>query len=358
MPIPLDAIFSPDYFVARERFREAARQIGWSLASYAIRAAGPGGEELTIDAAIHAPAADSAAALVVSSGLHGVEGFFGSAVQLAMFARWRSGAASIPPARIVLLHGLNPYGFAWRRRWNEDNVDPNRNFLPPGSAPAGCSEAYRELNRLLNPQRPPSRWEPFLAKAALAIGRHGFPALKQAIAGGQDAFPQGLFFTGREPIQTRRIIEQHWDAWLGDAKQVVHLDYHTGLGSWATHKLLVGYDLGKEQRQRMERRFRPSVIEVNDPAGTAYQTSGDIGRWLVERQPQRDYFYACAEFGTYRPLKVLRGLRAENQAHHWCAVDDPRREATKQQLVELFCPADRGWRQRAVAEACRLIEAT
>ncbi len=68
-------------------------------------------------------------ALVVSSGVHGVEGFFGSAVQLAFLEKlppdWR------PPegAAVVLIHALNPFGFAWQRRFNEENVDLNRNFL-------------------------------------------------------------------------------------------------------------------------------------------------------------------------------------------------------------------------------------
>jgi len=29
----------------------------------------------------------------------------------------------------VLVHAINPYGFAWTRRVNEDNVDLNRNFV-------------------------------------------------------------------------------------------------------------------------------------------------------------------------------------------------------------------------------------
>ncbi len=29
----------------------------------------------------------------------------------------------------LLIHALNPYGFAWTRRVTEDNVDLNRNFV-------------------------------------------------------------------------------------------------------------------------------------------------------------------------------------------------------------------------------------
>ena len=54
------------------------------IAGNAIEARGPGGEELTIDVALRrSSAGEATSALLVSSGLHGVEGLFGSAVQAA-----------------------------------------------------------------------------------------------------------------------------------------------------------------------------------------------------------------------------------------------------------------------------------
>ena len=81
----LDA-FSPDYSTARDRFRQAASRLGWLLEAHPIEAAGPGGEELTIDVA-SSSTGDPERVLVVSSGIHGVEGFFGSAVQLALLGQ-------------------------------------------------------------------------------------------------------------------------------------------------------------------------------------------------------------------------------------------------------------------------------
>ena len=63
--------------------------------------------------------------------LYGVppENVVGSAVQLAWLSQ-RHRTLSVPEdAAIVLVHALNPFGFAWRRRWNENKVDLNRNFL-------------------------------------------------------------------------------------------------------------------------------------------------------------------------------------------------------------------------------------
>src|SRR5262245_45284214 len=106
-------MFSPDYATARERFRQAASRLGWTLEAHSIGVAGPDGDDLTIDVACSVNGGVGKT-LVVSSGIHGVEGFFGSAVQVGLLERWAS--ATAPQVRCVFLHGLNPFGFAWLRR--------------------------------------------------------------------------------------------------------------------------------------------------------------------------------------------------------------------------------------------------
>jgi len=120
-----ERFFAPDYTTARERFRAAARRIGAGLHALPLAAVGPIGETLTIDIAWLGPA-DARAALLHTSGLHGVEAFAGSAVQHALL---NDPPAIAPGCALVLVHVLNPWGMAWLRRTNENNVDLNRNFL-------------------------------------------------------------------------------------------------------------------------------------------------------------------------------------------------------------------------------------
>src|SRR5438128_1546746 len=116
------SFFSTDYFVARSRFREMAGRAGGTLESLTLGATGPGGQDLSIDIAWFG-APEPERILLHSSGLHGVEGFAGSAIQLQLLNL----LPAIPPdAALVLVHILNPYGMAWLRRVNEENVDLNR----------------------------------------------------------------------------------------------------------------------------------------------------------------------------------------------------------------------------------------
>ena len=240
--------FSRSYAAARERFREAARAAAGVVESHVLPGQGPDGCELAVDVAL-VGARNPRRAVVVSSGLHGVEGFFGSAVQLAWLRRLRGGALSIPGGTLVVLpHAVNPFGFAWRRRANEDNVDLNRNFLDDGETYAGVPEHYDGVHDLLNPPTPPARLDAFRLRAAWAVRRHGLSVLQNAVATGQYEHPAGLFFGGREAaVSTRLVQERFWD-WTRAAEEVVHLDLHTGLGAYADYRLLIEpphvHDLG------------------------------------------------------------------------------------------------------------------
>src|SRR5205823_5190293 len=141
---------------ARRRFRAAAAALGARLEAFPTPAAGPDGEplDLTIDAAVHG-AERPRRVVLLTSGLHGVEGLVGSAVQVAVLDRL-AGRQPPPDTAVVLLHALCPYGFDQLRRANEDNVDLNRNFLRPGEAFAGSPPGYAALDHLLNPAHPPA----------------------------------------------------------------------------------------------------------------------------------------------------------------------------------------------------------
>lgn len=348
------SLFSPDYITARGRIREAASRLDCQIQAHPVGGKGPNGEELTIDVVI-TPGTGMKRALVLSSGLHGVEGFFGSAVQLGFLEEWTSRKDSLPAVRCVLLHALNPFGFAWRRRVNETNVDLNRNLLPQGEVFAGSPDGYARLDKLLNPRRAPSPWEPVTLKLLAAAARYGMPALKQAVASGQYDYPRGLFYGGDRPSRLSEVLSTHFDEWLGDSRHVMHLDFHTGLGDPATCKLLIDDPPTETQQRRLSAWFGPDSFEAGHPQGVAYTARGTFGRWCVTRNRGLDYLYATAEFGTCQPIGVLAGLRAENQAHHWGRLEEASTERAKQRLVELFCPRSEDWRRRVLEHSRQLV---
>ncbi len=349
----LDA-FSHDYASARDRFRQAASAAGWTLTSHDTGETGPRGEGLTIDVATSGSPAHGDCTVILSSGLHGVEGHFGSAVQLAALRLFAARTLQRSDVRWVFVHALNPYGFAWSRRCDARNVDVNRAFRSAGTAAPPVSAAYDRIDPLLNPRHPPSA-DLFTLRLLGAALRFGPATLKRTIASGQRSHPNGLFYAGRDATPLQGFLELELPRWIGDASTVVHLDLHTGLGRSGDSTLIVDYPITDADRAWWTMRGLSISESLTDPK--AYTAAGSLGQWCVARAAVRQYRFAFAEFGTFSGPRILAGLRAENQAHHWATPGDPAIAASKARLRELFCPADPTWRTRAVQGALKMLDA-
>ena len=376
--------FSADYPSARARFIEAADRLGWRREAHDIGSSGPEGEALSIDTAfLGNPSPRNA--VIVSSGLHGIEGFFGSAVQLA-FLEQRAARLTLPSdAAIILVHALNPFGFAWRRRCNENNVDLNRNFL------TDCAfldrdpdyeesrNAYARLYPLLNPARPPSRIEPYAIKAFAAILSQGWAErarlprdrrplpvaigsilglglaqLRKTIPVGQYEYPDGLFFGGRQLERTTQYLQETLPGWVGQARTIIHVDLHTGLGRRGKYKLFVGDEENSEPARQAARWFGAENVEPWG-RGTAYRARGLMATHFSSVFGDR-YLCLTAEFGTYPAAAVLRALRAEHQAHRFSRPGSAEYEWAKRLVSEAFCPKARSWRKSTVAQGLAIVK--
>jgi hypothetical protein len=235
-----------------------------------------------------------------------------------------------------------------------DNVDLNRAFRWPGMPEPGDDRDYARLDALLNPPRPPS-FDLFPLRVRLAALRHGRATLSRTIASGQRSFSKGLFYAGETTTGTQKLLDAHLKEWLGGASTIVHLDLHTGLGRAGEHALIVDYALAESARSWFARAFDANAIRESTRDPRAYTAVGSLGQWCVASGIAPDYRFAFAEFGTYDNVSVLAGLRAENQAAHWAAPDDPRTSRARTRLRELFCPASPQWRERALADGVALI---
>ena len=257
---------------------------------------------------------------------------------------------------MVFTHGVNPYGFAYCRRTNEDNVDLNRNFHYSWSEPRTLAPEYATLDPLLNPSGPPSRFDPFRFKALWQIRRHGLTTLKSAVAGGQYLFPRGLFYGGRLITQSTQTVMRHLANWVGSAERVLHVDLHTGLGRFGQHRLLLEEPVGSPAAQWYRDRLGSTNVEpAGTPAATAYRATGTLGAWAQRALPRVRYRFATAEFGTYSMLRVLGALRAENQAHFYAARDSSCQRRAKAELRECFCPRSTRWQEDVIAGGLELL---
>ena len=342
--------FSPDYVTARTRFRGAVEQAGGKLTALELAAKGPKGEDLTIDIAWFG-AEKPKRAFVHSSGLHGVEAFAGSAVQL----QWLSeGIPALPEdSALVLIHVLNPYGMAWLRRFNENSVDLNRNSLVAGETYEGAPKGYAELDGFLNPPSPPS-WDFYYVRALWLVRRHGMTTLKQAIAGGQYINPKGLFFGGESLEEGPRKVQAYVRERLSGVEHLVVVDVHTGLGPFGVDTLLLHTaDQGMALFKIMRETFGERVASMDPEESVAYRIKGTFDAVYADTLPQAEVYFVCQEFGTYHAVRALKAIRDENRWHHY--GDGTIAHPTKAELKEKFSPDDEFWRQTVLDRGREVI---
>jgi len=334
--------FSPDYATARERFRSTAQGTRASLASYEVpERRGQQNEPLTIDVArLAAERAESA--LVILSGTHGVEGFCGSGCQVGFFTD-RLYEALPRSACAVIIHALNPYGFSWLRRVNEDGVDLNRNFVD-FSRPLPSSAAYEPLHEWLVP----ADWQGSARhQADLAIQgfvqQQGLRAFQSALTAGQYTRPTGLFYGGDRPtwsaLKLAEILAAHVPSTV---QRVAVLDLHSGLGpNGYGEPILV--PRGKSDVERARRWYGADVRDLSADESVAAQLVGTVADGIAAGLPDREITYVGLEFGTQSMLHVLTALRADHWMHAAAEVGAPMRASIQRQMRDAFYCETPAW---------------
>jgi hypothetical protein len=320
------------------------QKAGGRLHTLELAARAPSGNSLSIDIGWLGSDAPQNA-LLHSSGIHGVEGFAGSAIQLQLLDRLPSLADN---TALILVHILNPFGMAWIRRTNENNVDLNRNFLADAQY-SGCPPNYARVDSFLSPKTKPNH-DFFLMKSMLMIRRFGLKPLVQAIGGGQYEYPQGLFYGGRKLEEGPEKYHAFLRERVSTTKRVLAIDVHTGIGRFG-HDMLIAEPSHYESLRRI---FGKRVTLSEPEHGPAYRIRGGLGNLLSNAMPAADYRFMAQEFGTYNPIKVLHRLREENRWHHFGtgSLDHP----TKRALKDTFCPASKQWRDRVLSRGRAVVE--
>jgi len=345
-----DDYFPADYFAARRAFRVRAADAG--LAAHPIAATGPNGEALSLDSAyLGSPAPRRL--VVITSGVHGVEGYAGSALQQMWLAEFTD---PLPDdTGVLLVHALNPYGFAHGRRVNEHNVDLNRNALAAFPGPA--NSAYRSLDPWLNPPSPQPRPDDFVWRALPLLLRHGRAALAQAIAAGQYEFPQGLFYGGREREPSLAIFAGLLAApRYAGVQRAWHLDLHTGLGRYGRYQLLIEEPPATREFETLTRGFGAEFVKSDHAAhATHYSAHGILPTLTRLALPTAHTLAATVEFGTLGPATLLRLLRAENRAHHHGARHSGHAAHIREQLRNALAPRDPAWHAAVIAGGRRIF---
>ena len=351
--------FSSDYAQARRRFVAMCTRYGAPVHTFVNPGRGPAGEELATDTAWFGPA-DAKRVMVLTSATHGVEGFCGSACQIDWLAS--GGPAHLPDGTAALLvHAVNPYGFAWLRRVTEENVDLNRNGID-FDAPLPENPGYAELKDAFCP--PALDGSEFDAAQALLDAyrtAHGESALRRARSAGQYIDPKGIHYGGTGPTWSRRMLEtvirEHK---LAERELVGVIDYHTGLGPFGYGEPICGSRPGEPGQARARAWYGQSLTEPMLGTSTSEVIPG-LTQYIWLREVGADAItFIALEYGTFAGKVVEGATIAENWLHARQKLDPSSDEARaiQMELRRVFYPDTADWREMVVARSRQVIRQT
>ncbi len=337
--------FAQSYAEARAKFLHTAASAGLTIESHRHPRLGRDDELLAMDVARFG-AADAQALLIVSSACHGVEGFCGSGVQIALLddADFHRQAADAGVA-VLYIHALNPYGFSWWRRTTHENVDLNRNFHD-FNQPLPHNPGYEALAHAIMPATWPPSAENEAALAAFEAA-HGFRALQTAISGGQHNHIYGLFYGGNAPtwsnLTLRQVLRDHGSR----CARLGWIDLHTGLGPDGVGELIFACkdDAAALARARAWWAQAPDdITSIYDGSSSSAPLTGLMWLSAYQECPQAEYTGIALEFGTVPVDRMLNALRADQWLENHPETDAVTAAAIKRQTRDAFYIDEDGWK--------------
>ncbi len=350
----LDECYSGSYAVAQQRFKQhACDQREHSVyREFVYSPTGPAGEKL-LTAITWRGDPQASRVLVLQSATHGVEGFAGSAIQIDSLR----GAAETPLAAdlaILYIHAINPYGFAWLRRVNEQGIDLNRNFIDFGQA-LPVNAGYVELADALLPATERD-WPVADERLQAYRQKHGQQAFELAVSGGQYDYAEGLFYGGRQASPSRLSLEQIIkDYDLTGRRQVAVVDVHTGLGPFGYGELICDHPPASAGVAWAKRVYGQSVTEPALGSSSSVPKQGLID-YLWQEQLGDRVCFVTLEFGTYSVEAMFEALRRDHLLHRspfeW---DAPHTQQVKRQIRNNFYPATPDWQEMVLLRGRQVI---
>lgn len=300
--------------------------------------------------------------LVFTTGVHGIEGYIGSVMMDVFFEELYS-QIDTSTTGVLVVANVNPYGMKYLRRYNENNVDLNRNFiLDWDSFDLSTNKEYPKVVDFLGPKGEIGNalWHEVgfygsLAKYAVTAGAD---TISDALLGGQYEYPEGVYYGGQGDEESTVFLKDVFTQCLeSDYENVVHIDVHSGYGP--RYNMIIFNSVFETMNEAESKKaFGYDYVLAYD-SESFYATTGDTTDYFY-RLAQRDFkdkelYSTCFEFGTvgdafFDTILSLKYTVDENR-EHWYPTDNKiSKEVVRQNYWELYYPAEAAWREKTVED--------
>jgi hypothetical protein len=375
-PSTKDAEYFPsDYSDSRRAFLERAMAVEGpkELGQWLVPASQD--DDLVVDHLYLPPLALPKTLVVLSSGVHGIEAYAGSAIQTMFFEEL---LPKIDRAHtgIFLVHSLNPFGFKHHRRGTEANINLNRNFFAKPELYQRKNEASREMHDKFVQKTPvTSARSHLLQQMRMENGGVLFGAgndavsldrLVKAVAPGQFDSPENLEYGGTKPEPQSQALIDWLKAQMPVYRDIVLLDLHTGLGKRGRLHLLGSGNADEINQELFHQLFKPEADKefyefTSADADGFYDTYGTLnGIFPQLAHPKQRVCAVTMEFGTLghdndAQLESMNRWLIDHQGLLYGYANTALQAKAESEFLEKFYPNDNHWKQKVIDAARGLL---
>ena len=350
--------FYTNYEEIRVHLQQLTGQLGVEIVSHAIDES----DGLYIDSFYLPSEAQQTNLIVLTTGVHGMEGFIG-ATMLDVFFQEIYPTLDTADTGVLVVANVNPYGMKYYRRYNENNVDLNRNFiLDWESFDLSSNKEYPKVDTFLGPTGKIGNglWhevEFYLSLAKTAV-KDGAGTISDALLTGQYEYPQGVYYGGNGDEASTVYLKEVFSQCLDSAyENIVHIDLHSGYGPRYNMVIFNSVYETMTEAESRETFGYDNIIAFDSEA--FYATTGDTTdffyRLAEQKQTDTVLFSTCFEFGTigdafFDTILSLKYTVDENR-NHWYPTDNAiSAQIVHENYMELFYPTETAWREKAVED--------
>lgn len=300
--------------------------------------------------------------IVLTTGVHGMEGYIGS-VMLDVFFEEIYPTIDTTKTGILIVANVNPYGMKYMRRYNENNVDLNRNFIIDwDNFDMSSNKDYPEVKDFLQPEGKIGNalWHEAgfylsLAKEALTKGAD---KVSDALLTGQYEYPDGVYYGGSGDEKSTSYLKGVFgDCLDGEYNNIVHIDIHSGYGP--RYNMVIFNSVYETMTEAETKKAFGYDYVISHDSESFYATTGDTTDYFYRiaesKNTGKDLFSTCFEFGTIGDsfmdsILSLKYTVDENRQHWYPSDSKVTREVVRENYYELFYPTETQWREKTVAD--------
>ena len=319
-------------------------------------------DDLYIDN-IYLPATeDSRNLIVLTTGVHGIEGYIGS-VMLDVFFDEIYPTIDTTSTGILVVANVNPYGMKYMRRYNENNVDLNRNFIEDWeNFDRSSNKEYPKVDKFLQPQGKMGNafWHEvgfFLSLAKEAVFT-GADTISDALLTGQYEYPEGVYYGGNGDEKSTTYLKGVFaDCLNGSYDNIIHIDIHSGYGPRYNMVIFNSVQDSTTEAEAAEM-FGYDYIIATD-SEEFYPTFGDTTDYFYRlknsMESDKELYSTCFEFGTIGDgfIDSIFSLKytVDENRQHWYPTDNAITEQmVRENYYELFYPTETEWREKTIVD--------